>query len=235
MTTKKGRRSGQPSEPSQPAGAQNGLFDLGGSDAPKATGFFPLSKGICPQCGGRKAKHAFHCLRCHQELRPKPVELVCSHCGKGFVRQCSQHEKALARGEQRVFCSKPCYVAAPKLRRKERGFCIVCAAPLTRKDQRIYCGTACYHQRRQAMRETEQYSGAYQALRTLVRSRDKSCALCGISKTRVGAHHIDHNPENNVLGNLILLCQLCHKRYHTYVEPVQTVLRHYFLEKVSTL
>lgn len=40
------------------------------------------------------------------------------------------------------------------------------------------------------------------------------CAHCGGTKTRQ-IHHIDHDPMNNALSNLMVLCSSCHGRLHS--------------------
>ena len=47
--------------------------------------------------------------------------------------------------------------------------------------------------------------------------RDKNrCQKCGVDK-RLRIHHIDWNKENNVLDNLILLCNSCHRSAHNHI------------------
>ena len=42
------------------------------------------------------------------------------------------------------------------------------------------------------------------------------CAICS-GKEGLHIHHKDHNPSNNRLDNLILLCGVCHKKIHMKV------------------
>ena len=42
------------------------------------------------------------------------------------------------------------------------------------------------------------------------------CAICS-GKEGLHIHHKDHNPSNNRLDNLILLCGVCHKKVHMKV------------------
>jgi len=51
----------------------------------------------------------------------------------------------------------------------------------------------------------------------VVLERDNySCQRCD-SKKQIQIHHIDWNKENNELDNLILLCNSCHQKLHTFV------------------
>ena len=48
-------------------------------------------------------------------------------------------------------------------------------------------------------------------------ARNWECEQCGISQGEelnnpIGVHHIDYNPQNNHLDNLIVLCAKCHLR-----------------------
>lgn len=41
----------------------------------------------------------------------------------------------------------------------------------------------------------------------------KKCLWCG-SKKHLCVHHLDHNPENNIIENMIILCKRCHQAHH---------------------
>ena len=50
----------------------------------------------------------------------------------------------------------------------------------------------------------------FSGLRDSVIERDKhSCQVCGYSN-KIIVHHIDENPKNNTMDNLITLCKICH-------------------------
>jgi len=62
--------------------------------------------------------------------------------------------------------------------------------------------------------------GVPESLRKKVLKRDNfRCRLCGYAFLEV--HHIDRNPENNNLDNLVTLCRKCHFEIHArdYLEP----------------
>jgi hypothetical protein len=40
------------------------------------------------------------------------------------------------------------------------------------------------------------------------------CSICGNTK-KICVHHKDHNPKNNSIDNLQLICNSCHAQYHT--------------------
>ena len=52
-------------------------------------------------------------------------------------------------------------------------------------------------------------------LKQLVRERDNyTCQICGDQEDgrALDVHHIDYDKKNNQIGNLIALCQVCHRR-----------------------
>jgi hypothetical protein len=47
------------------------------------------------------------------------------------------------------------------------------------------------------------------------------CRICGAhNRVRLHVHHIDRNPKNNWLGNIIPLCCPCHKKVHTQIQRI---------------
>jgi len=63
----------------------------------------------------------------------------------------------------------------------------------------------------------ELYPGYWLILRTaIIKRNSKVCADCGARKGHtykvLTVHHIDYDPSNNSLANLVVLCQGCHLR-----------------------
>jgi len=59
--------------------------------------------------------------------------------------------------------------------------------------------------------------GEFAYRRIIERSkRKRACELCGITEKekRLLVHHIDCDRKNNILDNLMFLCDLCHVRLH---------------------
>ena len=70
------------------------------------------------------------------------------------------------------------------------------------------------------------------ACRTEQERDGHQCVMMG--KTRMlEAHHIDHDPTNNVLTNLISLSRPAHEFYHSLRAGPQAALRSWFEEKVK--
>lgn len=40
------------------------------------------------------------------------------------------------------------------------------------------------------------------------------CMKCGVKTERINIHHANHDPEDDRVGNLLVLCQLCHRMHH---------------------
>ena len=55
---------------------------------------------------------------------------------------------------------------------------------------------------------------AWRRLRVEVLTRDGwRCRKCG-KAGRLEVHHVDHNPRNDALGNLVTWCVSCHVEHH---------------------
>lgn len=99
-------------------------------------------------------------------------------------------------------------------------FCGQCGAQLTRKRyngrredrarflSRRYCDQTCASLGRLKTDPTEA------AIRKrYLRFRGHICEKCGTTE-HLGLHHIDLNPANNELSNLMTLCDSCHTKWH---------------------
>ena len=51
------------------------------------------------------------------------------------------------------------------------------------------------------------------SVRPTIRERDGGCIVCGTTD-RLVIHHIDENPQNNDLMNLVTLCASHHMTHH---------------------
>lgn len=158
------------------------------------------------------------------------------------LRKDVRAESSRARGAIRkygglaTFCSMECYQAHPKPATKVRGQCEGCGAPLKKWDQKKYCSHTCYLDTKKARSTKTTYNQDYSTLKKLlINQKDRACAMCEQKTYRVEVHHIDHDPEHNKVGNLVLLCSRCHKSYHTLAESVQETLKPLFRTKTASL
>ena len=216
--------------------AASGVLPTTSSSSPGGVTYRPVKRSpmVCPSCGGKKAAHAVSCRACRtkQEQATK-VALVCEQCSSPFLRPAGEHTKRIGRGAgNHTFCSAECSRAWRKVQAAQpHGSCANCSAPLVKRFQQHYCSPACYHAARP--RQTEAYNGVYLSLKRQVLERDgHQCVMTG--KTRMlEAHHIDHDPTNNVLTNLISLSRPAHEFYHSLRAGPQAALRSWFEEKVK--
>jgi hypothetical protein len=57
-----------------------------------------------------------------------------------------------------------------------------------------------------------------------LKSLIQCCEICGSTVT-LEVHHLDHNPHNNLLDNLVVLCHLCHTNIHRKYTPEEYSVR----------
>ena len=57
------------------------------------------------------------------------------------------------------------------------------------------------------------YGAGWQRVRKQALKRDGfTCQQCG--ERAVMVHHIDHEPTNNAIENLMSMCRMCHEKHH---------------------
>lgn len=197
----------------------------------------------CSVCGGKKAAHALMCKVCYSAQKAKSIiELTCANCGEVFTRQKAEHQKSVDRHGDgvRSFCCRTCYdaykAAHPLSYSKVKGSCAQCGKPVAGYEKNKFCSFECYSRHRSENRQRKEgYNGAFLALRAKVALRDGGCLLCGVDHgVRFEVHHVDFDPENNVMQNLVILCTACHRKYHQFTESVQDSLQSYFKKKISS-
>ena len=98
--------------------------------------------------------------------------------------------------------------------------CAFCGEQLTRKNyngtledravfmRRKYCNQVCM-----AKSMIQQDANLVTLRKRAVKFRGKTCEGCG-TKTNLDIHHLDSNPANNSLDNLMTLCSSCHAKWH---------------------
>lgn len=57
----------------------------------------------------------------------------------------------------------------------------------------------------------------------LIRDRGQLCERCG-NWEAIEVHHIDKNPRNNEISNLLLLCKDCHRAIHKAMRRKSSIL-----------
>jgi 5-methylcytosine-specific restriction endonuclease McrA len=154
----------------------------------------------CKLCGrATETKTSRYCAEC-RPIHPTHVKrlskIACGYCGITF-RPISHRT---------VYCSKQCQNYAHSVRMRGKG------------NSHYKSGAS--------------YADWFRKMRPIVLERDgHECAVCGAVNDRkttrrplknggyqvrstLAIHHIDHNPANNRVENLISLCFQCHKSHH---------------------
>jgi hypothetical protein len=151
------------------------------------------------------------CETCGADLRPRRGESIVRFCG-------------------RRTCSRIC--AASQRRKDYTKVCPICGVIYRRGNdessggyrKRATCSRECGGEYRRLSRiKGAQRISPYplrwdEGLREAIRERDsRRCQICRCTRKKgrnLEVHHIDHNKQNIVGGNLITLCAACHRRVH---------------------
>jgi len=183
----------------------------------------PVGAATTCRCGAWKAPHAKICQSCHiAALNDRSVLLACRQCGKEFRRQLGERNKAVRRHGDGggAYCGKACYNAYrrehPVPPTPPTKFCLTCSKPMAVRQRQKFCSHGCYTQHKRAAVSFDgyvAYRGDWLTKKGETVNRDTMCRLCA-AKEAVEVHHIDHDPTNNTLANLITLCRRCHMQYH---------------------
>lgn len=120
------------------------------------------------------------------------------------------------------FCSSSCSATYNNLNRfkKPLNNCLICNSDT--KNQK-YCSRKCFNEHRKRIKYLEIENGTCQTEETriykkyLIDKHGEKCMDCGwceinphSNKIPLELHHVDANPDNNLVPNLELLCPNCH-------------------------
>lgn len=171
-------------------------------------------------------------MKTHQ----RTVKLTCEGCGEPFTLSLSEHTRRLKRGDGHHFCSNACYGRHRSqtyvgenhhnYTRKEV-VCSHCGKVFLRQESKTktwvtktpFCSKGCYHKHlsgRHTQKGTgrgslRSYPEEFKKLRKEI-LKEALCVVCMYPAKDV--HHLDGNPENNLLSNLVPVCRRCHTRHH---------------------
>lgn len=125
---------------------------------------------------------------CYTSVHYKPIEIVCKNCLTKFTVPTS-------RAKSRVFCSITCKNADKRIRD-------------TAKEIR--------HNAKLVARLRRGNNSSRNTRRLAFLSKAKRCEVCGYDEYDfcLDIHHKDENPENRDIENLIVLCVVCHRKFH---------------------
>jgi len=187
-----------------------------------------LTHKNCEQCGSDfklfHKRDRFCSAKCKYTWgnAHKSYTHVCLGCGKAFS----------SRAQDADYCTRSCALRNTVVARKL--ICVDCGVEFnftgrTRKRRCDSCNTRYW--RAWARRYGTNSDGAYR--RALCAKPTKTryafratcyaywprrCAVCGVArKGYIDVHHVDGNPQNDALSNLVPLCRHCHKHVHSRV------------------
>ena len=133
------------------------------------------------------------------DIPPNNDALVCETCGDMF-----EHT---GRGRKPKTCPTCSVVFQPKSSRTV--YCGATCANTAHSTRMLGTGNSNY-------KDGSSYSLWFSLARKLVLERDARCVACGATQN-LHCHHIDHDPKNNRVENLVMLCGTCHIGHHKSV------------------
>jgi len=176
----------------------------------------------CPVCKKdfvKKLKPQKFCSqKCAKINRYPPRFKVCIHCKKTFQYD-SDHKN-------NIFCSRKCYDNSRN--KRVTTFCKLCKKEMintvARSKERVYCSKKCKYKHLAELRskmvgkDNPNYiHGNSRSMAYRKKAFDtftNHCSLCQKKECRLEVHHIDHNPKNDEIENLQILCCSCHIKHH---------------------
>lgn len=155
---------------------------------------------------------------------------------KGINKQCQACSTNFYVPEYRIttakFCSLKCQNHKQYEQTRLKYICKGCNeqkwdSPSKVKSNKKYCSLECRSkdsmsckERRKAQKKISIKNRGFNSGRTLRKwiweFKDKKCEMCNYSEHDycLDLHHIDHNPDNNTLENIKVLCCMCHRILH---------------------
>lgn len=157
---------------------------------------------------------------------------VCARCGENAPKRTSKG----ARTDGRVFCSKTCLLAERQEELETRALmkmkpCVRCNTMFLPQNAAVrFCGRECASRVHAAAMAGEgnprwkdgvfasrvkpHVTRRFRELRPMVMRRDGECCVLCQAVADLQVHHIDENPLNNRVSNLVTLCRSCHMKTH---------------------
>lgn len=151
---------------------------------------------------------------------------------KGKIKTCEACSKEFYVPQYRIVTAKFCSLFCQNVKQYQRTVfvCKVCGDQFSdspsRKD-RIYCSQDCKtkdsigeKERRKRIRILRVKKLGHNSSRAMRRwiweFKEKKCEICDYSEKVycLDIHHLDKNPTNNKVENLVVLCCMCHRKLH---------------------
>jgi len=136
----------------------------------------------------------------------------CQQCGKSFVAKsprqkycsirCSNEAKKTGKFVLCVNCHKKVWVTVSQLK----------------KQSLFFCSNRCHRRFKCRDNHYRPFGVSPKMRMKLLISANYCCRICGKKHERLfplEIHHINGNPKDNRIENMIVLCRSCHHRFHT--------------------
>jgi TyrR family helix-turn-helix protein len=169
----------------------------------------------------------------------KGIFMKCKNCGKEFYVSPYRLKEA-------KFCSRYCYLQYTTVRKK----CAYCGKEFIigkSKENRKYCSEDCMFLALRKIKDERERREKIKIYQRLKRGNNYShnvrkwlkiigfpfrCIICGYDKYEcaIDIHHIDSNPNNNSIDNLVPLCAICHRLVEKKIINLDDYLKNFKVE-----
>lgn len=174
----------------------------------------------------RRGHFSFYCCKPHSQ----------AHHAVKNAKRCDQCDVPMPGRSTRKFCSMQCRIDSRQHPEKACTMCGLFFRPVSSRT--TYCSRPCADRAHSIRmlgtgnshyKDGTSYSKWFKEARPLIFERDKdSCVVCSkpsaliaferdgqtVQRSNLLVHHIDEDPANNRVENLILLCYGCHLVHH---------------------
>lgn len=157
------------------------------------------------------------------------IEVICSFCGKSFLRERKSVNRSKSCGGK-IYCSSACQ-SLGKTTIIELP-CYKCGKPLKRTPSQIqgsdsgqvFCSKSCAISVHNTGRESRNYKDGSHLYRSRALAYYGSrCSVCGYDiESVLEVHHKDENRRNGKIENLDVLCPTHHVEYHVGIRNYNT-------------
>ena len=151
---------------------------------------------------------------------PSMKKVRCSVCGKEYEIELKRYNQKIKDGTA-FYCSKECKSHKGSILCK----CANCGKEIWKvksqieksKTGNVFCNVSCAISKNNKLFKTGEnhptYVGSNYRQRAFMTYPHK-CVVCGYDEDEriLEVHHIDEDRENNDIGNLCILCPICHKK-----------------------
>lgn len=174
----------------------------------------------------RRGHFSFYCCKPHSQ----------AHHAIKNARRCEHCDTPMPKKAQNRFCGRECITASRQHPEKACTTCGLFFRPISSRT--VYCSRTCADRAHSIRmmgtgnsryKDGTSYSKWFKETRPLIFERDKDgCVVCSkpfawitferdgqtVQRSNLLVHHLDEDPANNRVENLVLLCYGCHLVHH---------------------